>query len=522
MLLHELVSAAATRTPSATAIIDGQRRLSYSELIEAAQRFAGALRAANVGRGDRVLLFLPNSADFVIALLGTLIAGAVVVPVHPQTKAVKLAYLLEDTGAIAMCAPAALANIWRTALAGAPQIGAVFVVGTIVGAAESDGRERAWSDAFTAETWTGHPDTIDLDLAAIIYTSGTTGQPKGVMLSHQNMRAAEAAVSQYLTLRHDDMIACVLPMCFSYGLYQPLLAARVGATLLVEGGFTFPTKVLEAMQREGATVFPAVPAIYAALLDLPNLDRFDLSRLRLFTNAAAALPLVHVSALRQRFPAARLLSMYGQTECKRISYLEADEIDRRPGSVGRGIPNQELFLMDDAGELHPLGARPRQGQLVVRGAHVMRGYWRRPEETAAKLREGRYPGERLLLTGDLFRTDDDGYLYFVARTDDIIKSRGEKVSPREVENALFEMPGISQAAVVGVPDPLLGEAVKAFVVRAPEAVMTDKDVIKFCLSRLENYMVPKHVSFVETLPLTASGKVDKSALKQDFKEDLGR
>ncbi|HEY0712973.1 MAG TPA: AMP-binding protein [Polyangia bacterium] len=517
MLIHDLVISAAERTPDATAIIDGQRRISYAALAGDAQRFAAALRDAGVTRGDRVLLFLPNSADYVVALVGTWMAGAVAVPVHPQTKTPKLAYLLQDTGAVVLCAPGALAAIWRAAIADVAEIRAVFVLG----AAELSGRERAWSDALTMPPWTGHAATIDLDLAAIIYPSGTPGQPKGVMLSHQNMCAAEAAVSQYLALRPDDVVACVLPMCFSYGLYQPLLAARVGARLLVEAGFTFPTKVLEAMQREGATVFPAVPAIYAALLDLPNLDRFDLSRLRLFTNAAAALPLVHVTALRQRFPGARFLSMYGQTECKRISYLEADEIDRRPGSVGRGIPNQELFLMDDQGSLHPLGdgahgGQVRQGQLVVRGAHVMRGYWRKPEETAAKLREGRYPGERVLLTGDLFRTDTDGYLYFVARTDDIIKSRGEKVSPREVENALFEFAGVAQAAVIGVPDPLLGEAVKAFVVRAPGSAVTEKDVIKFCLSRLENYMVPKHVAFVEALPLTASGKIDKSALKKDI------
>ncbi|HEY0706477.1 MAG TPA: AMP-binding protein, partial [Polyangia bacterium] len=516
MLLHELVTKAAARPPASIAIIDGQRRLTYAELVQAAQRFAGALQTAGVRRGERVLLFLPNSAEFVIALLGTSIAGAVVVPVHPQTKAPKLAYLLADTGAVALCAPAALGAIWRAALtAGDNHVATVFVTGPH----ESNGRERAWADVLAAAPWGGHPDTIDLDLAAIIYTSGTTGQPKGVMLTHQNMRAAEAAVSQYLALRPDDVIACVLPLCFSYGLYQPLLAARVGATLLLEGGFTFPTKVLEVMQREGATVFPAVPAIYAALLDLPNLDRFDLSRLRLFTNAAAALPLVHVAALRQRFPDARFLSMYGQTECKRISYLEAEEIDRRPGSVGRGIPNQELFLRDEAGVLHPLTGSARglvrQGQLVVRGAHVMRGYWRKPEETAAKLIDGVYPGERLLLTGDLFRVDEDGFLYFVARTDDIIKSRGEKVSPREVENALHELVGVAHAAVVGVPDALLGEAVKAFVVRAPGAGMTEKDVIKFCLSRLENYMVPKHVAFVDALPLTASGKVDKSALKKD-------
>jgi acyl-CoA synthetase (AMP-forming)/AMP-acid ligase II len=500
-LVHHLVLAAAERHGERLALIDGARRLTYAELALAARRFAGALRARGIRRGDRVVVLLPNGADLVIALLGCLAAGAVLVPAHPQTKSRKLAYVLRETEAAALCAPAPLGAIWREALEIAGAAGVqVFVTG-----------DGGWDGpAFSDD------GAIDLDLAAIIYTSGTTGEPKGVMLSHRNMRAAAGAVSSYLRLREDDVVACVLPMCFSYGLYQPLLAALAGATVLVEQGFTFPVKVLEAMQRERATVFPAVPAIYAALLELPTLDRFDLSTLRLFTNAAAALPLVHVQALRARFPGVALCSMYGQTECKRISYLDPSEIEQRPASVGRGMPNQQLYLLRADGQLVDTHAGAAEGQLVVRGSHVMRGYWRKPTETAAKLRADLVPGESLLLTGDLFRSDAEGYLYFVGRTDDIIKSRGEKVSPLEVENALHELPGVARAAVIGVPDPLLGEAVKAYIVTAPEVTLGERDVIKHCLARLENYMVPKHVQFVAALPMTGSGKVDKSALKKEI------
>jgi amino acid adenylation domain-containing protein len=515
MLAQDFVHQAAARVPGKLALIDGSHRLSYAEVVAAAGRLAAALQHRGIERGDRVLIFLPNGVDLVIAALAVLEAGAVFVPLHPQTKAAKLGYILRDTEAQALVTHANLEAIWRVAAADSSLRLVVVAGGDTAPSAPGARATLALAEALATSAPLRPAGTIDLDLAAIIYTSGTTGQPKGVMLSHRNMVSATRSVSQYLSLREDDVIACVLPMCFSYGLYQPLLAAVAGATVLIEAGFTFPVRTLENMQRERATVFPAVPAVYAALLGLHNLERFDLSSLRLMTNAAAPLPVPQLQEIRRRFPAVRFYSMYGQTECKRISYLEPDEVDRHPASVGRGMPNQELFLASEDGTLRRATGEG-QGELVVRGSHVMMGYWRKPEETAAKLRDGLYPGEKVLYTGDLFRTDAEGFLHFVARQDDIIKSRGEKVSPREVENVLHELAGVTQAAVVGVPDPLLGEAVKAYIVRAPQAAISEKDVIKYCLARLENYMVPKHVAFVDSLPMTSSGKVNKSELKQNL------
>jgi long-chain acyl-CoA synthetase len=508
MLVQDFVHQAAARWPDKIALIDGARRISYGEFSGSVGRLAAGLQARGIGRGDRVVLFLPNGADLVISALAVLEAGAAFVPLHGQTKAAKLGYILRDTEAVALIAHHSLSAAWQPALADA-SVRAVIVAGGEGAPAGS------LAEAMATPAAPRDPGTIDLDLASIIYTSGTTGQPKGVMLSQRNMVSAARSVSRYLSLREDDVIACVLPMCFSYGLYQPLLAAQAGATVLIEGGFTFPVRTLEAMQRERASVFPGVPAVYATLLGLNNLERFDLSHLRLMTNAAAALPVPVLQELRRRFPAVRFYSMYGQTECKRISYLEPDQLEQRPASVGRGMPNQELFLASPDGDgLRRTSAGEGQGELVVRGSHVMMGYWRKPEETAAKLKDGLYPGEKVLYTGDLFRSDAEGFLYFVARKDDIIKSRGEKVSPREVENVLHEIAGVTLAAVVGVPDPLLGEAVKAYIVRTAQATLTEKDVIKYCLARLENYMVPKHVAFVDSLPMTSSGKVNKSELKQ--------
>jgi acyl-CoA synthetase (AMP-forming)/AMP-acid ligase II len=317
-------------------------------------------------------------------------------------------------------------------------------------------------------------------------------------------------VSQYLGLRQTDRIFCALPLAFDYGLYQVLMAVRIGATVILEQSFVYPARALEVMARARATVFPGVPTMFAMLIGFGAINRYDLSALRLMTSTAAALPEAHIRAIRRAFPGVTFYSMYGLTECKRVSYLPPDQLDLRPNSVGRGMPNQEVWLVDDAGHRLPNGA---QGELVVRGSHVMAGYWRRPEETHERLRPGAAPGERVLFTGDIFRTDEDGYLYFVARKDDIIKSRGEKISPREVENVLSALTGVAQAAVLGTPDPLLGEAIEAYVVIQPSSRLTERDIFRHCLDHLEQFMVPKSVTIVPSLPMTSTGKVDKRALR---------
>ena len=250
--------------------------------------------------------------------------------------------------------------------------------------------------------------------------------------------------------------------------------------------------------------------ISAALLALPQAPQFDLSALRLLTNAAAALPQVHLERLRMLCPQARLYSMYGLTECKRVSYLAPEDLDARPGSIGRGMPNQEHWLVDDTGQRLPDGST---GELVVRGSHVMLGYWERPAETAERLRPGLLPGQTVLYTGDLFRSDADGYLYFVSRRDDIIKTRGEKVAPREVENAIYRLEGVTGCAVVGVPDETLGQAVKAYVTLAPGCTWTERDIVRHCLARLESHMAPKTVAIVDALPRTESGKIRHASLR---------
>jgi len=459
------------------------------------------------------VLTLESDAPYAAALHAVLSCGAVFVPLSPTTRLERLAFVLGDTEAAVLVAEPRFAPSDETDLrVRCPALRAVLRADSgddsDRGGAAEPPEQAAVPGAVPA------PDAvIDQDLAAILYTSGSTGRPKGVMLTHLNMLSAWRSVQAYLGLREDDVIGLALPPTFSYGLYHLLMGLGLGATVVLERQAAFPLKVAQMIERERVTVFPAVPTLFSALLGLPQLGQLDHAALRLVSNAAAALPEVLVPRVRAAWPKARFFSMYGMTECKRISFLPPEELERRPGSVGRGLPNQEHWLVDEAGRRLPNGGC---GELVVRGSHVMRGYWRRPEETAQRLRPAApsgTEGELALHTGDLFRTDDEGYLYFVARLDDIIKTRGEKVAPREVEDVIHQMPGVTGCAVVGVPDPLLGEAVKAFVTLEANAATSARDIVRYCQAALESYMVPKHVDVVEALPVTESGKVRHAALR---------
>jgi acyl-CoA synthetase (AMP-forming)/AMP-acid ligase II len=348
---------------------------------------------------------------------------------------------------------------------------------------------------------------IDLDLAMIVYTSGSTGFPKGVMMTHANIVAAATSITTYLESSPDDIVLSVLPLAFDYGLYQALMCAKVGATLILEKSFTYPALVLEKLKNERATGFPLVPTLAAMLLQMKHLEPGMFPHLRYITNTAAALPASHIQRLRQLFPGARLYSMYGVTECKRCTYLPPEQLDVRPESVGIAIPGTEAYVARENGERAAPG---EVGELVIRGAHVMKGYWADEAATARALRPGPYAWERVLYTGDLFRADEEGYLYFVSRKDDIIKTRGEKVSPKEVENVIYELAGVREVAVVGVPDPILGQAVKA-VVAADEDV-SERDIIRHCSERLEEFMVPKLVEFRSQLPKSENGKIARKEL----------
>jgi long-chain acyl-CoA synthetase len=510
MLVQDFLQAAAAQTPDKTALICDGQRLTYAQVEEQANQVANGLMAAGVQRGERVAIWLPNSVEAVIGIFGILKAGATFLVINATTKRDKLAYILENCSASALFAPIREAGVVRHLLQSVPSLRCAIVCGQA--SAEPVAEPRVIPYAKLLETNpASRPQcgAIDLDLACLIYTSGSTGDPKGVMSTHANVAFSAASIIEYLGNVPEDIVINVLPLSFDYGLYQLLMTFKFGGTLVLERSFAYPAALLQRIKAERVTGLPGVPTLFAILLEM-DLTQFDLSSLRYVTNTAAALPVAHIEQLRQAFPMARLFSMYGLTECKRALYLPPEELDRRPGSVGIPIPGTEAWVQDDNGNRLPFG---QVGELVVRGSHVMQGYWNDPEGTARCYRQGRYPAERMLYTGDLFRTDDEGFLYFIARKDDIIKSRGEKVSPKEVEGILYQLQGVAEAVVIGVPDALLGEAVKAIIVPKAGVELTEREVIHHSRTCLDDFCVPKHVEFRTSLPKTPSGKIDRKALR---------
>jgi len=515
-LIQDFLINSAKHLSQKTALVCGPRRVSYYEIERISNIISYKLKEMGVERGDRVVLFSGNSVETVIAFWAVLKANAIVSIVNPATKSKKLGYFLNDTQAKILITDADLIRIFSTVCREAPHLKGILIYGDTTAAELAD--LTCWvSWQSTIQETKFLPDTdvqpdrtcIDIDLAAIIYTSGSTGEPKGVMLTHRNMITAASSIGAYLGMTESDIVLNVFPFSFDYGLYQMILCFMVGATLVLEKSFIYPAESLKHIADEKVTGFPGVPSIFSLMENMRDISKFNLSSIRFVTSTAAALSMKNIRFLQKTFPTAQIFSMYGLTECKRCSYLPPEDLEQKPLSVGIPIPNTEFWIVDE----HDRRLGPNEvGILVVRGATVMKGYWEKPEETSKKLRPGLLPGEHVLYTGDLCRIDEDGYLYFVGRTDDIIKTRGEKVAPKEIENVIHDIPGVREVAVVGIDDEVLGQAVKAYVSLEDGSKITEKNILAHCAEHLENFMMPKYVEIVPTLPKMASGKINKAAL----------
>lgn len=520
VLVHEWLRRSARRTPAKPALVCGDDRWSYGKLDTYSDRFAEALVELGVQRQDRVAIFLGNRAETVVSLYGTLKAGGVFVVLDGGTKARRLRYVLEDCGPKVLVARTDQMQVVTEALTGWHGDLKLVWLGQRSGVADCCGTQSVlWDSIFDAQSDgdseprtvpPAHlPRTIDVDLAALIYTSSTTGNPKGVMSTHHNMIAGARSIIQYIGNQQDDVILNALPLSFDYGLYQVIMAVMFGGTVILEPSFVFLHSILNRITDEKVTGFPIVPTMVAMLFKMRDPSAYDLSCLRYLTNTGAALPAQHIHSLRRLLPNVQIFSMFGLTECKRVSYLDPAELDTRAGSVGTAMPNCEVLVVDEDGK----EVAPGQiGELIIRGANVMQGYWNNPEITARVFQPGPYPASRWLHSGDRFRRDKDGFLYFLGRGDDMIKARGERVSPKEVENVICEMEEVAEASVIAVPDNVSGQAIKAFVV-SRMGRLDEKAVLRHCASRLESFMVPKYIELVAALPMTAHGKIDKCALQ---------
>lgn len=510
-LIQGFLERAAAARPDKVALVCGSSRFTYAQLDGMANRLAGALRDRGVRRSDRVAIYLPNSLEAVVAIFAVLKADAAFVVVNRTMKTDKLLFILNNCQATALIADMrALAQGFdERLLAEVKSLRGIVACGKAVRSGDGLPACLDFASIQRESPAVPHPsENIDLDLACLIYTSGTTGESKGVMSDHSNVVFVTQSIVQYLKNNEQDIILNVLPLAFSYGLYQLMATFCVGGTMVLEESFAFPDLILDRLAEERVTGFAGVPTLYSMLLNL-ELGARDFSALRYLTNAAAGLPVEHVKRLRQTFPKADLYLMHGLTEVARTMYLPPDQADVRPDSSGIPIPGTELWIEDEHGRRLGPG---EIGELVVRGRNVMRGYWNDPKLSEQRFRPGPLPGERICHTGDLFRMDEEGFFYFVSRKDDIIKSRGEKVAPREVENVLYAIQGVQDAAVIGIPDPMLGQAVKAFIV-APGGGLTEADVISHCKAHLEYFMVPRQVEFRSELPKTGSGKIRRMELR---------
>ncbi|CAG1773125.1 partial fatty-acyl-CoA synthase, partial [uncultured bacterium] len=348
------------------------------------------------------------------------------------------------------------------------------------------------------------PVTDASDLAAIIYTSGSSGTPKGVTHTHGSATAAIESIVEYLDNGPDDVILSVLQLNFSYGILQLLATVRTQATLVLENGFGYPYEVVKQFRRYGVTGFAGAPTIWAMLLQLKDITPEAFATVRYITNAAAAIPAPFVPRLAALFSNARIYLMHGMTECFRTAYLPPAEVLTDPTSIGRPMRDVELWLEDEDGQRLGPGAT---GELVIAGPTLMAGYWNDPEGTERMLRPRTDAPGRALHSGDIFRTDERGYFYFVARKDDIIKSRGEKVSPVEVEGVIYQLPEVRECRVIGIPDPVLGHRLRAEIILREGLSLEDTKVKAQCIRHLEPFKVPQEVAFVTELPKTAGGKI---------------
>lgn len=515
MRFEEHLEISADRFPERAAIISGGVRTSYASLYAASERFAAALHAkASLANGERCVVFLENRMETAVAIFGTLRAGGVFSVINPTTKADKLAYVLSNCDASVLVTQSSLLATALAASADCDCVRTIVVVEDGEVDESTSSRVIGYDDFIGREPVAGAGiprQGIDIDLAMLVYTSGSTGNPKGVMMTHKNIEHAATSITTYLQSQEDDVVLSVLPLAFDYGLYQLLMCVKMGATLLLEKSFAFPQKILPLLASEKVTGFPLVPTMAALIVQIKNFNPEWARSVRYLTNTAAALPPAHIAKLQQMFPQARIYSMYGMTESKRCTYLPPEQLAIRPDSVGIAIPGTEAWVELDNGQR----AKPGEnGELVVRGGHVMQGYWQNEEATARTLKQGRYPWEKVLHTGDLFRMDEEGFFYFVGRKDEILKSRGEKVSPKEVENVLYRIPGIKEAALVGVPDEVLGQSLKAIIVSV-DPQLDSRAVIAHCRQNLEEFMVPREVEFRDSLPKTGTGKIRRSVLQAE-------
>ena len=520
---HDLISQSAEKSPLNTALTLKERQLNYQELDENINCIAISFRALNIERYQRIGIYLPKTIENVLAMFASSKAGAVFVPINPVLKAPQVQHIANDCDVKIIITNKGRIKALQPLLASLPQLTTVIL--TDSDSTDIDTIEHvsiiSWSN-FANLTYTKPAPTplTGSDMAAILYTSGSTGKPKGVVLSHSNIVLGAKSVAQYLQNTATDKVLAVLPLSFDYGLSQLTTSFFVGAECVLFD-YLLANDVLKAIIKHEITGLAAVPPLWSQLCKLNWPESAGLS-IRYFTNSGGALSMTNLKQLRTLMPKADPYLMYGLTEAFRSTFLSPEEVDRRIGSMGKAIPNAEVLVVRQDGSECDVD---EAGELVHKGPLVSLGYWNAADKTAERFKpapgqpKGIINPELAVFSGDSVKRDIDGFLYFVARTDEMMKTSGYRISPMEIEEILYQHEQIIEAATIGVPHAELGQAILAIVCSndQDDLSLVAKSLLKHCQKQLANYMVPKKIIVLPELPHNANGKIDRNKLNQEYK-----
>jgi acyl-CoA ligase (AMP-forming) (exosortase A-associated) len=516
-LLHGLIVRAASATPRANALVYQKQAMSYAELADRVSRIAAAYLGLDLGRSERVAVYLEKRPETVAAMFGAAAAGGAFVPINPLLKPDQVAYILRDCNVRILVTSAERLALLASVLPECRDLHAVIVVG---GGAEPVAGLNivTWDAALAGPGTAATHRVIDTDMAAILYTSGSTGKPKGVVLSHRNMVAGARSVAQYLENRESDRVLSALPLSFDAGFSQLTTAFHAGASVTLIN-YLLPRDIIAAVEQERITGLTAVPPLWIQLAQLawPQAAR---NSLRYIANTGGRMPKATLDTLRAALPKTLVFLMYGLTESFRSTYLPPSELDRRPDSIGKAIPNAEVLVVREDGSPCAPG---EPGELVHRGALVSLGYWNDPEKTAERFKpapgqpKGLVMPEVAVWSGDTVRTDEDGFLYFISRRDEMIKTSGYRVSPTEVEEVIYATGLVGEAAALGIPHPVLGQAIVVVATARDGARLDAEQLLAQCRQQLPAFMVPARVTVRQgSLPRNPNGKIDRKLMANEM------
>jgi acyl-CoA ligase (AMP-forming) (exosortase A-associated) len=516
-LIHHMLQSSASRLPDKEALVDKDIRGTFQIAVKKVTGLADGLRQAGLRRGERVGIHLDTAMVQALSIFGVSQAGGVFVPINSALFPQQVAHIARDCQMRGLITTTQKLSSLVPVLMDVPSLEFVMVTGD---KANTEIRQQLYElpELFDSTVCHNRRElAIGRDLAAILYTSGSTGKPKGVMLSHEQVMAGSSIVSDYLGITSADRIIGVLPLSFDAGLNQLMTAIQQGGTYIAMT-FVFAREIVKTLRAEQITGMAGVPTLWSLMAQpSSSLETEPLPNLRYITNTGGRMPQNVLANLRRMLPSTKTFLMYGLTEAFRSTYLPPEELDRRPTSMGKAIPNTEILVINEQGERCKPG---EVGELVHRGPTVSMGYWGQPELTAKVLRPDPFTppelgdGERVCYSGDLVTMDEDGFLYFVGRRDNMIKSSGYRISPTEVEEVLFQSGMLREAAVIGIPDGTLGDVIKAYVAPRDGVSISPDALLAFCAERMPRYMVPKTVQVIQSLPKAPNGKVDYPALRR--------